>query len=150
SRDPDRHQGRLEHGGATPGCKPGSRTAAALKTERNSYTAGRVYVGRLELYQEFAMTLRAAGAMIFALSITLSAQQPASDEAGGWRRAESAPPENAYTVASGTKVPLSLINSISTKHSAEGDRVYLETVFPILDKGRIVIPPGSYVAGTVT
>lgn len=96
------------------------------------------------------MTLRAAGAMIFALSITLSAQQPASDEAGGWRRAESAPPENAYTVASGTKVPLSLINSISTKHSAEGDRVYLETVFPILDKGRIVIPPGSYVAGTVT
>ena len=30
----------------------------------------------------------------------------------------------------GTKVPLSLINSVSTKHSAEGDRVYLETVFP--------------------
>lgn len=51
---------------------------------------------------------------------------------------------------SGTKVPLALINSISTKHSAEGDRVYLETVFPIMSSGRIVIPPGSYVAGTVT
>ena len=35
-------------------------------------------------------------------------------------------------------------------HSTEGDRVYLETVFPIMVNGRIVIPPGSYVAGTVT
>src|SRR5690348_3143765 len=55
-----------------------------------------------------------------------------------------------YTVEIGTKVPLSLINSVSTKHSAEGDRVYLETVFPILVNGRIVVPVGSYVAGTVT
>jgi hypothetical protein len=55
-----------------------------------------------------------------------------------------------YVIEPGTKVPLSLINSVSTKHSAEGDRVYLETVFPILSNGRIVIPPGSFVAGTVT
>ena len=47
-------------------------------------------------------------------------------------------------------VPLSLINSISTKHSLPGDRVYLETAFPVLSGGRIVIPVGSYVAGTVT
>src|SRR2546428_14126991 len=53
---------------------------------------------------------------------------------------------SGYVVDSGTKVPLALINSISTKHSAEGDRVYLETVFPIMVNGRIVIPPGSYVA----
>jgi hypothetical protein len=56
----------------------------------------------------------------------------------------------AYTVASGVKIPLSLINSISTKHSMEGDSVYLETAFPILANGRIVIPVGSYVSGTVT
>jgi hypothetical protein len=55
-----------------------------------------------------------------------------------------------FTVTPGTRVPLSLINSVSTKHAAEGDRVYLETVFPILVDGHIVIPPGSYVAGTVT
>jgi len=61
------------------------------------------------------------------------------------------PPANAeYIVEPGSKIPLSLINSVSTKHSAEGDRVYLETVFPILVNGKIVIPPGSYVAGTVT
>src|SRR5579862_1982920 len=55
-----------------------------------------------------------------------------------------------FVVDPGTKVPLSLLNSVSTKHSAIGDRIYLETVFPILVSGRIVIPPGSYVIGTVT
>ena len=55
-----------------------------------------------------------------------------------------------YLVDTGTHVPLSLINSVSTKNAVPGDRVYLETVFPILVDGRIVIPPGSYVMGTIT
>lgn len=55
-----------------------------------------------------------------------------------------------FVVQPGTHIPLSLINSVSTKNSAPGDRVYLETVFPILVGGRIVIPPGSYVEGTIT
>jgi hypothetical protein len=60
----------------------------------------------------------------------------------------AAPP--AYTVQSGTHIPLGLINSVSTKHSVAGDRIYLETVFPIVIDSHIVIPPGSYVTGTVT
>ncbi len=56
----------------------------------------------------------------------------------------------SYVVDSGVKIPLSLLNTISSKHAAEGDRVYLETMYPVLVNGRIVIPPGSYVAGTVT
>jgi len=69
---------------------------------------------------------------------------------------EAAPkPEPSAAVAeilvgTGTKVPLSLINSISTKHSAEGDSVYLETAYPVVVNGRVVIPVGSYVMGTVT
>ena len=63
--------------------------------------------------------------------------------------AQSAKSE-AYPVPIGTRVPLVMINSVSTKHAAEGDRVYLETSYPILADGRIVIPPGSYVAGTIT
>ena len=63
---------------------------------------------------------------------------------------EAAPVTTEFTIEIGAKVPLSLINSVSTKHSAEGDRVYLETVFPVLVGGRIVVPVGSYVAGTVT
>jgi len=62
----------------------------------------------------------------------------------------TAPAADAYKLDAGTKVPLSLINSVSTKQSQEGDRVYLETAFPVLANGRIVIPVGSWVAGTVT
>lgn len=55
-----------------------------------------------------------------------------------------------YIVQTGTRIPLSMINSVNTKNSAAGDRIYLQTVFPILANGKIVIPPGSYVEGTVT
>ncbi len=77
-------------------------------------------------------------------SLAIWAQNPAADQPKA--EASAAP----YRVDPGTRIPLSLINSISTKHAAQGDRVYLETVFPILVSGRVVIPPGSYVAGTVT
>jgi hypothetical protein len=58
--------------------------------------------------------------------------------------------DSAYLVARGTRIPLALINSVSTRHGAPGDRIYLQTVYPVLVDGRIVIPPGSFVNGTVT
>jgi type IV secretion system protein VirB10 len=71
--------------------------------------------------------------------------------AAGLLTAQEAPPAPAtFTLDLGTKIPLALINSVSTRHSVEGDRVYLETVFPLLAGGRIVVPVGSYVEGTVT
>lgn len=80
-----------------------------------------------------------------------SAPSPTSNTAG---TPETSAPVKAtsksYLVDTGTRVPLSLINSVSTKNSVVGDRIYLESVFPILVDGRIVIPPGSYVAGTIT
>lgn len=63
--------------------------------------------------------------------------------------APTAPPRN-YLVGAGTKIPLRMVNSLSTKHAEEGDRVYLETIFPVVLEGRIVVPQGSYVAGSVT
>ena len=82
------------------------------------------------------MSIRLLLATTFAVAGLLAAQ-------------EAGPPAD-FTLDIGTRVPLSLINSVSTRHSAEGDRVYLETVFPLLSNGRIVVPVGSYVAGTVT
>ena len=82
----------------------------------------------------------------------LCAQAPPPASAAGqegWRKAGDAAP-GEYVIEPGTRIPLNLLNSVSTKHSAEGDRVYLQTVFPVLLRGRIVIPPGSYVAGTIT
>jgi hypothetical protein len=60
------------------------------------------------------------------------------------------PAARTFKVDKGTQVLLSMINSVSTKTASDGDRVYLETVFPILAGGKMVIPPGSYVAGTLT
>jgi len=66
-------------------------------------------------------------------------------------RAKAEPrPDNPYVIEAGVKIPLSLMNTVSSKQAAEGDRVYLETMYPVLVNGKIVVPPGSYVAGTVT
>jgi type IV secretion system protein VirB10 len=108
--------------------------------------------------------------MIAAFSLAAqSGEEPGAPQGGrpaepgepqGWKPAEPGAPQGwkpteparqgDFVIEPGTRIPLSLINSVSTKGSAEGDRVYLETVFPILANGRIVIPPGSYVAGTIT
>jgi hypothetical protein len=50
----------------------------------------------------------------------------------------------------GTHLPLVLHNAISTRSARVGDPVYLETLFPILIDGRVVIPAGSYVSGEIT
>jgi len=60
------------------------------------------------------------------------------------------PDRKTFLIETGTRIPLSMVNSVSTKTSGEGDRVYLETTFPIAVNGKIVIPAGSYVLGTVT
>jgi hypothetical protein len=79
-------------------------------------------------------------AVLIVLPLTLGQTQtpPQPDQSKG------------YTVAPGTHIALGMINSVSTKHSSPGDRIYLETVFPIVIDNHIVIPPGSYVTGTVT
>ena len=80
-----------------------------------------------------------------ATAAVLLPQEPKSDAA----KPDAANPDE-FVIPAGTKVPLSMINSISTKTASEGEKIYLETVFPILANGRVVIPPGSYVSGTVT
>ncbi|HWG59630.1 MAG TPA: hypothetical protein VN661_11345 [Candidatus Acidoferrales bacterium] len=53
-------------------------------------------------------------------------------------------------VPSGTHIPLILHNAISTRSAHPGDPVYFETVFPVIENGKVVIPAGSYVSGEVT
>jgi type IV secretion system protein VirB10 len=59
-------------------------------------------------------------------------------------------PQADLTVPAGTRIALALRNAVDTKHSREGDRIYLETIYPVAAGGRIVIPAGSFVNGTVT
>jgi len=61
------------------------------------------------------------------------------------------PPEaGELTVVAGTRIALALRNAVDTKHAHEGDHIYLETIAPVAAEGRIAIPRGSYVTGTVT
>jgi hypothetical protein len=57
---------------------------------------------------------------------------------------------NQVSIPSGTKVPLALKQSISTKNAREGDAVYAVTTFPVVIDDRIVIPAGTYVQGRVS
>lgn len=92
------------------------------------------------MYFRVASIALAASLALVAQDQAVPAAAPAHNQAAA----------DSFVVPTGTRVPLSMINSVSTKTAAEGERIYLETVFPILANGRVVIPPGSYVAGTVT
>jgi hypothetical protein len=65
---------------------------------------------------------------------------------------QSATPASAATiqVPAGTHIPLVLHNGISTRTARPGDPVYLETLFPIMIDGHVVIPAGSYMSGEIT
>src|SRR5260370_25525897 len=56
----------------------------------------------------------------------------------------------ATEIPKGTHVLLRMMNSISTRTAAEGNQVYLQTATPVAINGQIVIPPGTYVQGSVS
>ena len=78
------------------------------------------------------------------------ASSPAPPAVASLRRPPEPPQPSEISVPAGTRIPLSLRNPVDTKHSHAGDRVYLETVYPVTIDGRIVIPRGSFVNGTLT
>ena len=53
------------------------------------------------------------------------------------------------TVPSGTKIPLTLKQGVTTKSARPGDPVYAQTAFPITQNNQIVIPAGTFVQGEV-
>jgi type IV secretion system protein VirB10 len=80
------------------------------------------------------------------LQSTQTGQQPPA----GLKQRETPPPApGLFTVPPGTRILLNMINSVSTKQAQPGDRIYLETAFPVSADNRIVIPQGSWVTGTV-
>ena len=76
------------------------------------------------------------------------AQTPTSSSAPTPAAPAAAPAR--ITIPSGTKVPLSLKQAISTRNAQEGDPVYCETTFPFVIDERIVIPAGTYIQGKIS
>jgi hypothetical protein len=56
----------------------------------------------------------------------------------------------AAEIPKGTHVLLRMMNSVSTRTAAEGNQVYLQTATPVAVNNQIVIPPGTYVQGSVS
>jgi hypothetical protein len=82
---------------------------------------------------------------------------PATDPAPNGVPAPAATPANPtpapvakIQVPAGTHIPLVLHNGISTRSARPGDPIYLETLFPIMIDGHVVIPAGSYMSGEIT
>lgn len=105
------------------------------------------------------MRLPLSIATLLCAGVSLSAQDskvvqvdpPAkADEPARLAERPPEPAEGETIIPIGTRVPLVLLNSISTKHASPDDLVYLESVYPVVVDGRIVIPPGTYVSGRVT
>jgi type IV secretion system protein VirB10 len=105
--------------------------------------------------------------LLFSISIVVAAQQPAQQappppaNPPAAEPQKAAPPQNdvappalknraeQIVLPAGTQLPLVVHNSITTRSAKPGDPVYLETLFPITQNNRIIIPAGSYVHGQV-
>ncbi len=88
--------------------------------------------------------------LCLAMGIGLSSPPMILAQEGLKQRPEASPATPDVRVDAGTHILLNMINSVSTKHAAPGDRIYLETAFPVLVNERIVVPQGSWVTGTIT
>jgi hypothetical protein len=61
----------------------------------------------------------------------------------------SHPSTTDLVIPAGTKVPITLKNTISTKSNHEGDPIYAQSTFPVVVNEKIVIPAGTYVQGKI-
>jgi len=93
-----------------------------------------------------------AAFVVLLLSIVAVAQDhsPSAPNTSAPSTAETTARPGEITLAAGTKVPLALKQAISTKNAREGDAVYAETTFPVVQNERIVIPPHTYVQGRIS
>jgi hypothetical protein len=57
---------------------------------------------------------------------------------------------NADDIPAGSHLLLKMVNSVSTRTAQAGDQVYLQTASPIAVGGRILVPVGTYVQGTIS
>jgi type IV secretory pathway VirB10-like protein len=89
--------------------------------------------------------MRVVGFMLMA--ILAAAQNP-----GTATNPNAAQPnvKQELVIPAGTKVPVALKHAISTRATREGDAVYAETTFPVVENGRVLIPAGTYVQGRIS
>jgi hypothetical protein len=126
-----------------------------LSRDRNTLTITRQMVrrsgqveGRMVFRREVQQTMTFAHPEARPATGTSTPAAEAPRQSLAPRPAPGIPPD--ITIRTGTHVLLELVNELSTKKAKEGDHVYLRTSVPVAVDGRIVIPRGSDVQGTIT
>ena len=101
--------------------------------------------GELPWARTALKTLKTTAAILFWTSVWLTAAEPQL------KQRDPLPLNGvaAYRVDQGQRMPVKFLNTVSTRGAAEGDKLYLQTVFPVAVSGRIVIPTGSYIDAEV-
>jgi hypothetical protein len=93
-----------------------------------------------------ALLLAALGCVAQESTAPASSPQPAAQD----RPQQTAPRANpTVVVPEGSRIPLVLQRSISTKTTRTGDMAYLLTTAPVTVGDRMVIPPGTFVQGPI-
>jgi type IV secretion system protein VirB10 len=122
-----------------------------LSPGRNTLTITRQLVRAAGLVEGVLVFRREGVPMTPAVRPVESRPAPAADlprQTLATRPAPGLPPD--ITVPSGTRVLLQLVGEVSTKRARDGDHVYLRTASPVAVDGRVVVPRGSDVQGTIT
>ena len=84
------------------------------------------------------------GGSLCAQEASQAAAPPQTQEASSQTQSS-----DRLVVPAGTRLPLVLHNAVTTRNARPGDPVYLETLFPVVIKDRILIPAGTYVQGEI-
>jgi type IV secretory pathway VirB10-like protein len=76
-------------------------------------------------------------------AVPLLAQEPQSER--------PSPPaqQNVVTVPAGTRIPLVLTHPVQSRVIHRGDDIYAQVTAPVRSGDQMVIPPGTFVQGTV-
>lgn len=87
----------------------------------------------------------AAIVMIFCAALTCLGQ----DETQPPRSAPPQPLDATVTIPAGTRLALVLTQPIESRHIRRGDDIYAQVNAPVSSGNEVVIPPGTFVQGTV-
>jgi type IV secretion system protein VirB10 len=130
-----------------------------LSRDRSTLTITRQVVDRsstseevLVYHREGELNVRSAPATAVSTPPTAAPKSFSTPEAleAALAGPGATPVDADLIVRAGTHLGLSLRNPVDTKHSHEGDHIYLQTIAPVAVDNRIVIPQGSFVNGTIT
>jgi len=94
--------------------------------------------------------------LVLQLNVALAQQQPQQQQPAQSQQTQVAPvadqknpSSTTVTIPAGTKLQLGLARPLSVKKTKPGDNAYLQVTFPVSAGSEMLVPPGTYLQGTI-